>query len=147
MPKIANWDSLPPNGRQHLMDRMRDRSISIADLNQLRLWIASQPEVPEGDWFKTSVPSNSAPAARSPKRSYFAASPPKANPYSKEYSVTAMLATPDLSSRPLRLTHAGFPDAPFALRSVLRSEESRLRHDQTWPMVLAHLDHRLALPT
>jgi hypothetical protein len=31
---------------------MRDRAISIGDLNQLRLWIDSQPEVPEGDWFK-----------------------------------------------------------------------------------------------
>jgi len=31
---------------------MRDRSISIADLDQLRLWIESKPEVPEGDWYK-----------------------------------------------------------------------------------------------
>lgn len=31
---------------------MRDRAVSIADLNQLRLWIDSRPEVPEGDWFK-----------------------------------------------------------------------------------------------
>jgi hypothetical protein len=52
MPKIARWDSLPPNVRQHLIDRLRDRSISIPDLNQLRLWIASQPEVPDGDWYK-----------------------------------------------------------------------------------------------
>ena len=52
MPRIARWDSLPPNIRQHLVDRMRDRAISIADLNKLRLWIESQPEVPEGDWYK-----------------------------------------------------------------------------------------------
>jgi hypothetical protein len=52
MPRIENWDKLPPNVRQHLIDRMRDRAISTADLNQLRLWIASQPEVPEGDWYK-----------------------------------------------------------------------------------------------
>ncbi|MBL8227564.1 MAG: hypothetical protein JNL98_03775 [Bryobacterales bacterium] len=31
---------------------MRDRSISIADLNQLRLWMETRPEVPEGDWYK-----------------------------------------------------------------------------------------------
>jgi len=49
MPRIEAWDNLPPNVRQHLTDRMRDRAISVADLNQLRLWIASQPEVPEGD--------------------------------------------------------------------------------------------------
>jgi hypothetical protein len=24
----------------------------LPNLNQLRLWIASQPEVPEGDWYK-----------------------------------------------------------------------------------------------
>lgn len=52
MPKIERWSNLPPNVRQHLVDRMRDRAISIDDLNQLRLWIDSQPEVPEGDWFK-----------------------------------------------------------------------------------------------
>lgn len=34
------------------MDRMRDRKISIADLNQLRLWVETNPEVPEGGRFK-----------------------------------------------------------------------------------------------
>jgi len=52
MPKIAAWSSFPPNVREHLIERMRDRSISIADLNRLRLWIDSRPEVPDGDWFK-----------------------------------------------------------------------------------------------
>ena len=52
MPKISRWSELPPNVRQHLVDRMRDRAISIADLSQLRLWIESQSEVPEGDWYK-----------------------------------------------------------------------------------------------
>jgi hypothetical protein len=52
MPRIASWDNLPPNVRQHLTDRMRDRAITIASLNQLRLWIESQLEVPEGDWYK-----------------------------------------------------------------------------------------------
>lgn len=52
MPRIARWAELPPNVRQHLMDRMGDRAITISDLNQLRLWIESQPEVPEGEWYK-----------------------------------------------------------------------------------------------
>ncbi len=52
MPKIELWDNLPAGVRQHFLDRMRDREISIADLNQLRLWIDTKPEVPEGDWFK-----------------------------------------------------------------------------------------------
>ena len=52
MLKIQRWDNFPANVRQHLFERMRDRAISIADLNQLRSWIESQPEVPEGDWYK-----------------------------------------------------------------------------------------------
>lgn len=52
MPKISRWADLPLNVREHLVERMRDRAISISDLNQLRLWIESQPEVPEGNWYK-----------------------------------------------------------------------------------------------
>ena len=33
MPKIETWDHLPLAVREHLIARMRDRSISIADLN------------------------------------------------------------------------------------------------------------------
>jgi len=52
MAKIESWDNFPAGVRQHLIDRMRDRAISISDLNQLRLWIDSEPEVPAGDWYK-----------------------------------------------------------------------------------------------
>ena len=52
MPRIANWDNLSANLRQHLIERMRDREITLADLNQLRLWVDSQPDVPEGEWYK-----------------------------------------------------------------------------------------------
>ena len=52
MPQIETWDRLPVAVREHLSVRMRDRSISIADLNQLRLWIEPKPEAPEGDWHK-----------------------------------------------------------------------------------------------
>jgi len=38
--------------RNHLVERMRDRNISIEDLNQLRLWIEARPEVPDGPWYK-----------------------------------------------------------------------------------------------
>jgi hypothetical protein len=31
---------------------LRDRAMSVGDLNQLRLWIESSPELPEGDWYK-----------------------------------------------------------------------------------------------
>ena len=52
MAKIEAWDNFPPAIQKHLAERMRDRSISLADLNRLRLWIESCPEVPEGEWYK-----------------------------------------------------------------------------------------------
>ena len=52
MPKIARWENFPEGVRQHLVERMRDRAISIADLNQLRLWIDTSPEVPVDDWYR-----------------------------------------------------------------------------------------------
>ena len=52
VPRIALWADLPAAVRRHLVDRMRDRSISISDLNELRLWIESEPVAPEGDWYK-----------------------------------------------------------------------------------------------
>ena len=52
MPTIKTWDDLPAAVRRHLIDRLRDRAISLADLNQLRLWIESMPDVPDGDWYK-----------------------------------------------------------------------------------------------
>ncbi len=52
MPRLKTWGKLPPGIRQHLMDRMRDRSISIPDLNKLRIWAESNPLVPEGEWYK-----------------------------------------------------------------------------------------------
>lgn len=52
MPQIENWSRLPQAVRDHLIERMRDRKISLDDLNQLRLWIETKPNVPEGPWYK-----------------------------------------------------------------------------------------------
>ncbi|MBZ5614811.1 MAG: hypothetical protein LAO23_12445 [Acidobacteriia bacterium] len=52
MPQIENWSRLPQAVRSHLVERMRDRKISLDDLNQLRLWIETKPNVPEGPWYK-----------------------------------------------------------------------------------------------
>ena len=52
MPTIERWDNLPAGVRRHLIDRMRDRAITLVDLNKLRVWIESKPDVPEGDWYK-----------------------------------------------------------------------------------------------
>ncbi len=35
-----------------LIERMRDRAISLDNLNRLSLWIESRPDVPEGLWYK-----------------------------------------------------------------------------------------------
>ena len=52
MPKLEQWANFPKKLRQHLIQRMADRSITLEDLNQLRLWVESNPEVPEGEWYK-----------------------------------------------------------------------------------------------
>jgi hypothetical protein len=52
MAQLERWDSLPEGVKQHLIERMSDRAISIPDLNQLRLWVETMPEVPDGDWYK-----------------------------------------------------------------------------------------------
>jgi hypothetical protein len=31
---------------------MRDRNISLPDLNQLRQWMETKPDVPQGLWYK-----------------------------------------------------------------------------------------------
>ena len=51
MPYIE-WHKLPAGARQHLLERREDRQISTAQLLELRAWIASNPKVPEGEWFK-----------------------------------------------------------------------------------------------
>lgn len=52
MPQIERWENLPGGVRQHLIERMRDRAINIADLNHLRLWIETRPQVPDGERYK-----------------------------------------------------------------------------------------------
>ena len=45
--KIEIWSRLPAAVRDHLAERMHDRNISLEDLNQLRLWMESKPDVPD----------------------------------------------------------------------------------------------------
>lgn len=52
MPQIETWSRLPRALRDHLVARMHDRNISVHDLNQLRLWMETKPDVPEGQWYK-----------------------------------------------------------------------------------------------
>jgi hypothetical protein len=51
LPKIQ-WTDLPPALRDHLFDRLAERKITVQDLYSLKLWRESEPEAPEGPWFK-----------------------------------------------------------------------------------------------
>jgi hypothetical protein len=51
MPRIK-LHNLPAPLLSHLYDRARQRSITTESIVQLRAWLAGDPEVPEGDWFK-----------------------------------------------------------------------------------------------
>ena len=52
MPQIESWPRIPAAIRDHLVERMHDRSISLEDLNRLRIWIESKPDVPGNLWYK-----------------------------------------------------------------------------------------------
>ena len=52
MPQIETWPRIPAAVRDHLVERMRDRNISLDDLSRLRVWLESRPEVPNGPWYK-----------------------------------------------------------------------------------------------
>jgi len=49
MPTIE-WTGLPRALREHLFERLRERSISVD--YRLKQWRESEPEAPEGKWYK-----------------------------------------------------------------------------------------------
>lgn len=51
MPRI-DWSGLPDALRSHLLDRARERQISLDDLWKLKLWRETEPVAPEGLWYK-----------------------------------------------------------------------------------------------
>ena len=51
MPKIQ-WSDLPEALRKHLLLRLRDRQVTEEDLLRLMEWRRSDPEAPEGPWYK-----------------------------------------------------------------------------------------------
>jgi hypothetical protein len=51
MPRIRR-QSLPPALLNHLLERIRERDISASQLEALADWLDTEPEVPDGRWFK-----------------------------------------------------------------------------------------------
>jgi hypothetical protein len=51
VPRIK-WQDLPPGIRDHLRVRTRERELSKEDLAALLDWIRTDPEVPDGPWWK-----------------------------------------------------------------------------------------------
>jgi hypothetical protein len=60
MPQIETWPRFPQAIRDHLVDRMRERKISLDDLNRLRIWIESGPTFPKAHGTRTLDRSKSA---------------------------------------------------------------------------------------
>jgi hypothetical protein len=51
MPKIRR-QNLPPALLNHLLDRITEGEISFNQLGLFADWLVTEPEVPEGQWFK-----------------------------------------------------------------------------------------------
>ncbi len=51
MPAIQ-FSDLPRALWEHLLERVQQRQISLADLGRLQEWVGSGPVAPEGDWYK-----------------------------------------------------------------------------------------------
>ena len=51
MPKVQRRD-LPLALLNHLLDRISERAISADQLEEFADWLDTEPEVPDGRWFK-----------------------------------------------------------------------------------------------
>ena len=51
MPKIR-FINLPRPLWEHILERVAERAITLDDLQRLRSWVVTEPQAPEGDWYK-----------------------------------------------------------------------------------------------
>jgi hypothetical protein len=51
VPKVRRYN-LPPALFSHLLDRIQSRKIPATQLELLAKWLDTEPEVPEGEWYK-----------------------------------------------------------------------------------------------
>lgn len=50
--KLHRCREFPEHVREHLSQRLKHRGIRADDLNQLRVWVESEPDVPAGDRYR-----------------------------------------------------------------------------------------------
>jgi len=50
--RLNRWCDFPNGVQRHLSERLLSRKITSDDLNKLRVWVDSQPDVPEIPWYK-----------------------------------------------------------------------------------------------
>ena len=51
MPSVRR-QNFPPALLQHLLDRIQSRKIPASQLELLAAWLDTEPDVPEGQWYK-----------------------------------------------------------------------------------------------
>ena len=51
MPKIR-FNNLPASVWRHLLQRVNEREIPLAELQRLQAWVQTGPTAPDGDWYK-----------------------------------------------------------------------------------------------
>ena len=51
MPKVRR-QNVPPALFRHLLDRVQARAIPAAQLELLAKWLDTEPDVPDGQWYK-----------------------------------------------------------------------------------------------
>ena len=50
--KLNCWRDFPTGIKRHLGERLLDRKTTADDLNKLRIWVDSGPDLPKGRWFR-----------------------------------------------------------------------------------------------
>jgi len=50
--RLNGWNNFPAGIKQHLQQRLLDCKITVDDLEKLRIWVDSVPDLPTGHWFR-----------------------------------------------------------------------------------------------
>jgi hypothetical protein len=50
--RLHRWSQFPGGIKRHLQERLLDRQITPEDLEKLRVWVDSNPDLPAGRWFR-----------------------------------------------------------------------------------------------